>query len=170
MDVAGRNYFGILTVEDVVRSTSPDTTLSARGGRPLACRAGYPRSCVSSCLTSAARCGGTGGARASYWSLRHCPIADSPTRLSRAGFTLALRGPGNHMPTHPVVDPISCGGEVVHRPLSTSSPPVPHRLTNACTLGRVPDKGKESSEPHFQRPLYRTYKIGSVSLSNSYGR
>jgi hypothetical protein len=88
MDVAGRNYFGILTVEDVVRFDIPDSALSARGGRPLACRAGYPRSCGSSCLTSAARCGGTGVARASYWSLRHCPIADSPTRLSRAGFTL----------------------------------------------------------------------------------
>jgi hypothetical protein len=33
-----------------------------------------------------ARCGGMGVARASYWSLRNCPIADSPTRLSRLSF------------------------------------------------------------------------------------
>jgi hypothetical protein len=39
MDVAGRNYFGILTVEDVVRFDIPDSALSARGGRPVACRA-----------------------------------------------------------------------------------------------------------------------------------
>jgi hypothetical protein len=32
----------------------------------------------------AASCGGTGVARASYWSLRHCPIAESTTRLSQA--------------------------------------------------------------------------------------
>jgi hypothetical protein len=31
---------------------------------------------------------GMGVAKASYWSLRHCPIADSPTRLSRAEFNL----------------------------------------------------------------------------------
>ncbi len=31
---------------------------------------------------------GTGVARASYWSLRHCPIADSKTLLSRAGYNL----------------------------------------------------------------------------------
>jgi hypothetical protein len=57
-------------------------------GRPVACRVAYPRSCASSCLTSKARCGGMGVAKASYWSLRHCPIADSPTRLSRAEFNL----------------------------------------------------------------------------------
>jgi hypothetical protein len=34
MDVAGRNYFGILTVEDVVRFDIPDSALSARGGSP----------------------------------------------------------------------------------------------------------------------------------------
>src|SRR6476660_8659895 len=44
--------------------------------------------CVSSCSTSAARRRGIGVARASYWSFRHCPIADSPTRLSRAELNL----------------------------------------------------------------------------------
>src|SRR6266566_6330181 len=44
--------------------------------------------CVSSCSTSAARCRGIGLARASYWSLRHCPIAESPTRLARAELNL----------------------------------------------------------------------------------
>jgi hypothetical protein len=52
----------------------------------LASNAGQPyRDQRSSCLTSAATCGGMGVARASYWSLRHCPIADSPT-LSRPSF------------------------------------------------------------------------------------
>jgi integrase len=46
----------------------------------------YPRS--SSFLTSAARCGGTGVARASYWSLRHFPIANIPTRLPPRGINL----------------------------------------------------------------------------------
>jgi Transposase, Mutator family len=44
--------------------------------------------CVSSCLTSVAKCGGMVVARASYWSFRHCPIANSTTRLSRSGFNL----------------------------------------------------------------------------------
>ena len=39
-------------------------------------------------LDEPARCGGMGVAKVSYWSLRHCPIADSPTRLSRAEFNL----------------------------------------------------------------------------------
>jgi hypothetical protein len=59
-------------------------TEPARFASPTAAYAGRPyRGQRSSCLTSAARCGGMGLARASYWSLRHCPIADSPTRLSR---------------------------------------------------------------------------------------
>jgi len=44
--------------------------------------------CVSSCSTSAARCRGIGVQRASYCSFRHCPMAKSPTRLSRAGLNL----------------------------------------------------------------------------------
>ena len=47
-------------------------------------------SCVSSCSTSAAMCGGTGGARASYWTLRQCP-SDSQTLLSRTK-TARFRG------------------------------------------------------------------------------
>src|ERR1700720_3676426 len=39
-------------------------------------------SCASSCSTSPAICGGTGVARASYWTLKQCPSA-SQTLLSR---------------------------------------------------------------------------------------
>jgi hypothetical protein len=39
---------------------------------------------LSSYFFSAAICGGMGVARASYWALRHCPIADNQT-LSQAG-------------------------------------------------------------------------------------
>src|SRR5947208_15513037 len=38
---------------------------------------------ASSCLTSAARCGGTGAASASYWSLRDCTITVRATYLYR---------------------------------------------------------------------------------------
>jgi hypothetical protein len=37
MDVAGHNYFGILTVEGVVHFDIPDSALSAGRGRPPAC-------------------------------------------------------------------------------------------------------------------------------------
>jgi hypothetical protein len=50
-------------------------------GHPAACRAAYPRSGVSSCLTSVARYGGMGVAGASYWSFKHLPIADREIRL-----------------------------------------------------------------------------------------
>src|ERR1700745_59160 len=33
-----------------------------------------------------------GAARASYWALRHCPIADSPRRLWRVEFNLLGEG------------------------------------------------------------------------------
>ena len=46
--------------------------------------------CVSSCSTSPAICGGTGVARASYWTLRQCP-SDSQTLLSRTK-TARFRG------------------------------------------------------------------------------
>src|SRR5437016_4717674 len=46
--------------------------------------------CASSCLTSAARDGGTGAASASYWSLNERPIAASPTCRSAAGALLGL--------------------------------------------------------------------------------
>src|SRR5262249_52341415 len=69
--------------------------------------------CVSSRSTSAARCRGIGLARASYWSFRHCPIAESPTRLPGLGLNLfGLReGLGsvtvlNYMPTDPIVDAV----------------------------------------------------------------
>src|SRR5260370_16480315 len=43
--------------------------------------------CVSSCSRSPAICGGTGVARASYWTLRQCPSATqtllSPTKAGR---------------------------------------------------------------------------------------
>src|SRR5262249_25394860 len=54
--------------------------------------AAYCYSCVSSCLISVARCAGTGSARTSYWLLRPCPIAESQTPLSRAGFNLLREG------------------------------------------------------------------------------
>src|SRR5262249_22599955 len=44
----------------------------------MAAQKAHPRS--SSFLTSAARCGGTGVARASYPSFRHFPIASVPCR------------------------------------------------------------------------------------------
>src|SRR5262245_21872360 len=40
------------------------------------------------CSTSAARCGGIGGARASYWSLRLFPTANIPTCLPPRGSAL----------------------------------------------------------------------------------
>src|SRR5258707_3108827 len=46
--------------------------------------------CASSCLTSAARDGGTGAASASYWSLNERPIAASPTCRSAAGALLGV--------------------------------------------------------------------------------
>ena len=56
-----------------------------------------------------------GVARASYWSFRHCPIAKSPTRLSRVELTWCgfERGMGivtvlNYMPTDPIVDAVGC--------------------------------------------------------------
>ena len=45
------------------------------------------------------------------------------------------------MPTNPVVDPVSCGGEMAHGSLPTSPPPVPRQLSNTRTVGLVPDKG-----------------------------
>src|SRR5258707_2482964 len=46
--------------------------------------------CASSCLTSAARDGGTGAASASYWSLNERPIAATPTCTSAAGALLGV--------------------------------------------------------------------------------
>jgi hypothetical protein len=43
-------------------------------------------------LDECSEMGGMGDARASYWSLRDRPIADSPRPLSRAGFTLLSEG------------------------------------------------------------------------------
>src|SRR5260370_10670760 len=72
--------------------------------------------CASSCLMSAARYGGTGAASASYWSLNERPIAVSPTYRSGAGFPL-LRVAGNDVPTYPVINSISFGGDVHVLPL-----------------------------------------------------
>jgi hypothetical protein len=44
------------------------------------------------------------------------------------------------MLAYPVVDPVSCGSEMRHGPLPTSPPSIPHSLTNAQTISRVPDK------------------------------
>jgi len=46
--------------------------------------------CLSSCWTSAAMCGGTGAASASYWARRQCP-SDSQTLWSRTK-TARFRG------------------------------------------------------------------------------
>jgi hypothetical protein len=54
-----------------------------------------------------------------------------------------------HIPTNPVVDPVGCGSEIA----PTSPPPVPRRLTNASTVGRVSDKGKERSPKRKPRPF-----------------
>src|SRR5262245_56518130 len=67
----------------------------------------------SSCLTSAARCGGVGAAWAAYWSLRHFPTANTPTHLPARGMTLLLRGMGsvavlNYMRRNPVIDLVGC--------------------------------------------------------------
>jgi hypothetical protein len=45
------------------------------------------------------------------------------------------------MPTYPVVDPVSCGGQVAHGLFPTCPPLVPRQVSNACTVGRVPDRG-----------------------------
>jgi hypothetical protein len=57
-----------------------------------------------------------------------------------------------HMPTNPVVDPVGCGGEIAHGTLPISPPPVPRQLSNARTVGLVPDKGKERSPPAPSTP------------------
>jgi hypothetical protein len=75
--------------------------------------------------------------------LQALPNCGQPDASIASGIHVALRGTGNDMPTYPVVDSVSCGGEVAHSPLPTSSPP-PRLLSNACTVGRVPDKGEES--------------------------
>jgi hypothetical protein len=63
------------------------------------------------------------------------------------GIHIAWRGERDDTPTYPVVDPVSCGGEMAHGPLLTSPPPVPRQLSNARTVGLVPDKGNCSWHP-----------------------
>ena len=70
----------------------------------------------------------------------------SPNRGERdasiaTGIHPALARIGNDPPTNPVVDPISCGGEMAHWAASNVST---SRPVNACPLGRVPDR----TSPH----------------------
>ncbi len=69
------------------------------------------------------------------------PNCGPPKASIASGIHPAFRGVRNDMPTNPVVDPVSCGGEMEHGSLLTSPPPVPRQLSNTRTVGLVPDKG-----------------------------
>jgi hypothetical protein len=69
----------------VVRSTNFEPVINVPTARALGLGVSVHNCriycCIPSRLTRAARCGGIGLARASYWSFKHRPIADREIRL-----------------------------------------------------------------------------------------
>src|SRR5438876_10839463 len=63
--------------------------------------------------------------------LQRLPNYCEPNVSIASGIHLGLRRTWNDMPPYPVVDPVSCGGEMRHGPLPTSPPPIP-RSVNQC--------------------------------------
>jgi hypothetical protein len=119
----------------------------------MACRAALSPCLRFELFDECSEMQGDGGRQGVVLVFEALPNGGQPSASIASVIQPALRGMMlKHMPTNPLVDPVGCGGEIAHGTLPISPPPVPRQLSNARTVGLVPDKGKERSPKREPRP------------------
>jgi hypothetical protein len=155
------------TARAIRRSPSHNRTIAFHWpDLEMACRAALSPLLRFELLYECSEMRGDGSRQGVVLVFEALPNCRQPNASIASGIQPALRGMVlKHMPTNPVVERLRQRDRALAAPMSP--PPAPRRLTNASTVGRVSDKGKNGSPNREPRPLSEGGVSGTLHQQSS---